>query len=76
MAEKVISNNETLGIPVIMLANKQDEESAMQIHQIKELLNPVVAKFDARESNVLGISALKGFLHSSLNYALISTERV
>ena len=47
-----------------MLANKQDEESAMQIHQIKELLNPVVAKFDARESNVLGISALKGYLYS------------
>jgi ADP-ribosylation factor related protein 1 len=58
--EKVLSSEHTLGIPVMMLANKQDQESAMQIHQIKELLNPVVAKFDARESNVLGTSALKG----------------
>jgi signal recognition particle receptor subunit beta len=49
-------------IPVLVLANKMDCGNAVPVHEIKEKLNPVAAKMSARESNVLGVSALKGYV--------------
>ncbi|KAI3659475.1 hypothetical protein MP638_004537 [Amoeboaphelidium occidentale] len=73
--ENVISSSSTEGVPVIMLANKQDiVDKALRVEQIKEAFNPLAAKLDARDSKVMPVSALTGdgvkgaveWLHSRL----------
>ncbi len=58
--DSVVTDDRVESIPMLMLANKQDDEHALPIHEIKEMLNPVVSKLSARESMVLPVSALKG----------------
>ncbi|KAI8821060.1 ADP-ribosylation factor family-domain-containing protein [Fimicolochytrium jonesii] len=58
--ESVITNDEVEGVPVLMLANKQDVPSAMRMHEIKEVFNPIAVQLGAKDSKVLGVSALKG----------------
>ncbi|ODV90857.1 hypothetical protein CANCADRAFT_112103 [Tortispora caseinolytica NRRL Y-17796] len=56
-----IADHEDLeGVPILMLANKQDLDSSLEIEQIKEIFNPVAAHLSARDSRVLPISALTG----------------
>jgi ADP-ribosylation factor related protein 1 len=56
----VMSNDELEGIPMVLLANKQDMEMSLKIYEIKEQFNHVFQKISARESKVMAISALKG----------------
>jgi hypothetical protein len=50
------------GVPVIMLANKQDVEGALKLHEIKEIFNQIAVQLEARDSKVLCVSALTGYL--------------
>lgn len=43
-----------------MLANKQDVEGALKVHEIKEIFNPIASNLGARDSKVLSVSALRG----------------
>jgi ADP-ribosylation factor related protein 1 len=58
--DKVLSNDDAEGVPVLMLANKQDMDRALPVEQIKEVFNPVAAKLGARDSRVMPVSALEG----------------
>ncbi|KND02990.1 small GTP-binding protein domain [Spizellomyces punctatus DAOM BR117] len=58
--ETVITNDTVEGVPVLMLANKQDVPSALKVHEIKEIFNPIALRLGARDSKVLPVSALKG----------------
>lgn len=59
-ADKMVSNDEVEGVPILMLANKQDMEQALPVEQIKELFNPIAEKLSARDSRVMSVSALNG----------------
>jgi len=58
--EKVMTNGEVEGVPVLMIANKQDLPDAMKVEQIKEEFNQIALKLDALDSRVLPASALTG----------------
>ncbi|CAH1760100.1 10007_t:CDS:2 [Entrophospora sp. SA101] len=58
--EKIITNDEVEGVPVLMLANKQDIPNALKVEEIKEIFNKIALKLGARDSRVLPISALEG----------------
>jgi ADP-ribosylation factor related protein 1 len=62
--ESVLASSETRGIPILVLANKQDREDCVETVRIKEgLVRPVFEgeKGDSiRDSRVLPISALTG----------------
>ncbi|KAI9241439.1 MAG: P-loop containing nucleoside triphosphate hydrolase protein [Podila humilis] len=58
--EKVIMDDTVEGIPVLMLANKQDVPTALRLESIKEIFNQIAERLGARDSRVLPISALEG----------------
>ncbi|KAG2222584.1 hypothetical protein INT45_008703 [Circinella minor] len=58
--EKMITNEEVEGVPILMLANKQDIDGALRVEEIKEVFNKIAVKLGARDSRVLPVSALKG----------------
>ncbi|KAI8915148.1 hypothetical protein PhCBS80983_g04596 [Powellomyces hirtus] len=58
--ESVMTNDTVEGVPVLMLANKQDVSGALSVHEIKEIFNPIALQLGARDSKVLPVSALKG----------------
>lgn len=56
----LIQNEITHGIPVLMLANKQDVVGCLKLHEIKEIFNKIAVKLEARDSTVLAVSAITG----------------
>jgi ADP-ribosylation factor related protein 1 len=58
--DRIISNDEVEGVPVLMLANKQDLSDAVKVEDIKQTFNQIALKLGARDSRVLPVSALKG----------------
>ncbi|CAG8457050.1 3437_t:CDS:2 [Diversispora eburnea] len=58
--EKIITNDEVEGVPVLMLANKQDLPNSLKVEEIKEIFNKIAIKLGARDSRVLPVSALEG----------------
>jgi len=62
--ESVLASSETSGIPILVLANKQDREDCVETVRIKEgLVRPVFegeTGGSVRDSRVLPISALTG----------------
>ncbi|KAK9451144.1 ADP-ribosylation factor family-domain-containing protein [Limtongia smithiae] len=58
--QAVVTDDTTEGIPVLMLANKQDRDDSMEVEDIKEIFNKIAEHLSARDSRVLPISALKG----------------
>lgn len=45
-----------------MLANKQDREDRLEVEEIKEIFNKIAERMSARDSRVLPISALTGYV--------------
>ncbi|KAJ3191922.1 ADP-ribosylation factor protein 1 [Irineochytrium annulatum] len=58
--ESVVSNELIEGVPVLILANKTDVDGALRVAQVKENLNTIISRLDARDSKVLAVSALRG----------------
>lgn len=62
--ESVLQNSETAGVPILVLANKQDREDSVEVVRIKEGLVRKVFEGQQgdqiRDSRVLPISALMG----------------
>ncbi|KAI9026761.1 ADP-ribosylation factor family-domain-containing protein [Hyaloraphidium curvatum] len=58
--EKIITSDTTEGVPIIVLANKQDLPNSLKVHEIKEVFNRIALRLGARESAVRGVSALTG----------------
>ncbi|KAJ1498011.1 ADP-ribosylation factor protein 3 [Coelomomyces lativittatus] len=58
--DKVIHNDALDGLPLLMLANKQDVPQAMRVEDIKQHFNPLAMQLGARDSKVLPCVALTG----------------
>lgn len=62
--ESVLQNSETAGVPILVLANKQDQEDCVEVVRIKEGFVRQVFEGEkgggVRDSRVLPISALTG----------------
>ena len=62
--ESVLENDDTQGIPILVLANKQDREDCLEVVRIKEGFIKKVFEGEkggmVRDSRVLPVSALKG----------------
>ncbi|KAI8069116.1 ADP-ribosylation factor family-domain-containing protein [Gilbertella persicaria] len=58
--EKMITNDAVEGVPILMVANKQDVSGALKVEEIKEVFNKIAMKLGARDSRVLPVSALEG----------------
>ncbi|CAN6630537.1 ADP-ribosylation factor-like protein 3 [Trichomonascus vanleenenianus] len=58
--DNVVSDDSIEGVPILMLANKQDCDDRLEVEDIKEIFNKIAEKMSARDSRVLPISALKG----------------
>ncbi|CDS06932.1 Putative ADP-ribosylation factor like protein1 [Lichtheimia ramosa] len=58
--ERIITNDQVEGVPILMLANKQDVDGALRVEEIKEVFNRIAVKLGARDSRVLPVSALTG----------------
>jgi len=58
--DKVVSSKLIEGIPILLLANKQDSGKALKSEEIKEMFNKISLKLGPRDSKVLLISALEG----------------
>ena len=70
------SNLEDSGIPILMVANKQDREDAMEVSDIKQIFNKIAEHLDASDSRVLPISALTGEgVQDSLDWLVTRLKR-
>lgn len=58
--QEVVKNEEVEGVPVLVLANKQDREESIEIAKVKEVVLGVLVGLGARDSRVLPVSALEG----------------
>lgn len=62
--ESVLQSDDTVGVPILVLANKQDREDCVETVRIKEALVRRVFEGDkgggVRDSRVLPVSALEG----------------
>lgn len=56
----VVMDEEVEGVPVLMLANKQDRPDSLEVQDIKQIFNKIAEHLGARDSRVLPISALTG----------------
>ncbi|ORY93018.1 ADP-ribosylation factor family-domain-containing protein [Syncephalastrum racemosum] len=74
--ESMITNDGVEGVPVLMLANKQDVEGALRVEEIKEVFNKIAVKLGARDSRVLPISALEGDgVREAVDWLMIRLQR-
>lgn len=59
---KIITDDKVEGLPILMLANKQDVQisNKLEIAEIKEIFNKIAENLNANDSMVLPISAING----------------
>lgn len=58
--DKMIVNDMLKGVPLLILANKQDLEGCMRASEVKKVFNSSAQLIGDRECKFLGTSALKG----------------
>ncbi|AET38272.1 Arf family GTPase ARL3 Ecym_2552 [Eremothecium cymbalariae DBVPG len=74
--QSIITDDGVEGIPILMLANKQDRQDKMELHDIKQVFNKLAMHLDARDSRVLPISALTGEgIQSAAEWLLVRLKR-
>lgn len=57
---KMIGNEHLRGVPLLVIANKQDLEESVHIPDIKAVFNTSAHKIGQRDCSVMAASALKG----------------
>lgn len=74
--ESVLINDKVDGLPILMLANKQDMPDALSVSDIQEIFNKIAELLSARDSKVLSISALEGTgVKEALDWLIIRLKR-
>uniref|UniRef100_A0A1I8G325 ADP-ribosylation factor-like protein 6 n=1 Tax=Macrostomum lignano TaxID=282301 RepID=A0A1I8G325_9PLAT len=58
--EKVVSSDALAGVPLLLLANKQDLEGCLTAEEVKEIFSTVSPSVGQRDCLFRGVSALKG----------------
>jgi ADP-ribosylation factor related protein 1 len=66
--ETVIHHQDTADIPVLMLANKQDLPTSLKVEEIQQAgFTRIAEAMSARDSKVLPISALTGYIPTRIS---------
>ncbi|KAI8066328.1 ADP-ribosylation factor family-domain-containing protein [Gongronella butleri] len=74
--ETMVTNDLVEGVPILMLANKQDIPDALRVEDIKEVFNKIAVKLGARDSRVLPISAISGNgVHEAIDWLIKRLHR-
>ncbi|CAO3683549.1 unnamed protein product [Rhizopus microsporus] len=74
--ETMITNDAIEGVPILMLANKQDIQGALRVEEIKEVFNKIAVKLGARDSRVLPVSALEGHgVEEAIDWLILRLQR-
>jgi ADP-ribosylation factor related protein 1 len=74
--ETVLINDKVEGLPILMLANKQDMPDALSVSDIQTIFNKIAELLSARDSKVLPISALEGTgVKEALDWLVLRLER-
>lgn len=74
--QTVMMDEDVEGVPVLMLANKQDRPDAMEVQDIKQIFNKMAERLSARDSRVLPLSALTGEgVREAAEWLLIRLQR-
>lgn len=74
--QTVMMDEDVEGVPVLMLANKQDRPDAMEVQDIKQIFNQMAERLSARDSRVLPLSALTGEgVREAAEWLLIRLQR-
>lgn len=69
-------DDEIEGIPILMLANKQDKPERMEVQDIKEIFNRIAEHMSARDSRVLPVCALTGEgIKDSIEWMILRLQR-
>lgn len=72
----IIMDEDVEGVPVLMLANKQDRADTMEVQDIKQIFNKIAEHLSARDSRVLPVSALTGEgVREAAEWLLIRLQR-
>ena len=58
---RVFSSDEVDGVPVLVMANKQDLDESLGVEHIKEIFNSLWAEINTLEAKVLECSAITGY---------------
>ncbi|XP_070555841.1 ADP-ribosylation factor-related protein 1-like isoform X2 [Ptychodera flava] len=74
--DEMIESEALEGVPVIVLANKQDVQGCLNVDQIKSLFNQSAAKIGRRDCKMQGVSALTGDgVNESIDWIVQCVER-
>lgn len=60
LADKMIANENLQGIPLLVLANKQDIQDCMGVREVKPIFNKNSHLIGKRDCMVMPVSALTG----------------
>ncbi|CCK67903.1 Arf family GTPase ARL3 KNAG_0A02140 [Huiozyma naganishii CBS 8797] len=72
----IMMDDDVEGVPVLMLANKQDRPDRIEIQDIKEIFNQIAEHLSARDSRVLPVSALNGDgIKDSMEWLTVRLDR-
>jgi ADP-ribosylation factor related protein 1 len=58
--DKMIRNDHLSGVPLLVLANKQDLEDSMGVREVKPIFNQSAHLIGSRDCMVMPVSALTG----------------
>eukprot|EP00040_Diaphanoeca_grandis_P000590 m.15907 g.15907 ORF g.15907 m.15907 type:complete len:202 (-) comp10786_c0_seq1:32-637(-) len=74
--DTMVDSHDLSGVPLLILANKQDVEGAMDVPEIKVVFNESAPKLGTRDCKVLPVSAVSGVnIKQSLEWLASSVQR-
>ena len=76
MADKMIASELLKGVPLLVLANKQDLQDSMGVREVKPIFNQNAHLIGQRDCMVMPVSALTGYrikLQSNIIYYTIKS---
>lgn len=68
-SDKMISSQSLQGVPLLVLANKQDITDCMGVREVKPIFNQNAHLIGRRDCMVMPISALTGFVSNQFHYS-------
>lgn len=67
LSDKMISSENLIGVPLLVLANKQDIPECMGVREVKPIFNQSADLIGRRDCMVMPVSALTGYVESFLH---------
>ncbi|KTW30204.1 hypothetical protein T552_00682 [Pneumocystis carinii B80] len=58
--ERIINHEDIKGIPILIVANKQDISGSFTIEEIKKVFNNVIERLEEYKNHIIAISAING----------------